>query len=695
MQPLSDCPPPSILQAVATGCVQEPLLSLYLEHVAGCDTCCRRIEQATPTARASVAAHGPADLPEPPVAGQDERAWLDRWLTRLEGTASRGDPADGSGIPANVGPFRVNGILGTGASSVVYEAVDEELGRTVVLKVLRTVHGADPEQHRLIVSEARALAAVQHDNVMPLLQLTWHEGTPVLVFPRLAGETLAAALAAKRCTPRLALTVVRDVARALAHTHAIGIFHHDIKPSNIWLRRPEADGDATALLFDFGLSGSTDAAVGTPGYSEPQPAATADPESRDLFSLGVVLHECLAAAGRAPQGGRDLVRRLTGDASHGRPRAADVVVEIDRLLARPRQVRRTIAASVGVVAILAFAGVSWAIAGRTAGKATVALPIKAGSGPIQPESIIPGNGLPVAFSGAGQLQCVASDGRALSIRDAAGGKTLCTIPLDFAPQRLVFNAEANRVAAADDAGHVAIVDVPSATVSGTHQFPDGVEWMGWSGWKRDVLVILSDRDVHALFKTRPAAARRGGAAPPVPDATPEVPAEPAWKHSSMRGDVHAVATLPGKEAVLSLGTSGTLTIWSVGNLVEDMTVRLPPVDLSQPAAQAHIGWKSPGVCFIATGRRIMEHAPLHAPESYTVAHPIRSIVWPTASEYVLLTADADGKSRLICGDRLRPEWSRDCDLGGEQVVEIMLLDDRRHVLAITTAGAGRIYPIRP
>lgn len=682
----ADCLPAAILGEVARGRVPEPLLDIYLKHLESCDACCAAIERNAALPR----------KPELHFAPHDTGVGLDAWLHGMKAGPAPGglespaetetDPEFGGRIGTRIGPFLVTAMLGMGGSSVVYEARDEELDRAVVLKVLRTVHARSAQQHQAVVAEARALAALQHDAVMPLLQLLWHDESPVLVFPRLAGETLADALAAGTCPPHAALAAMRDVARALAHTHAVGIFHHDIKPSNIWLRRRPADGQISALLFDFGLAGSSHLMAGTPGYSDPAATPETSPQARDIFSLGVVLHECIANATHLPPEAHGLARRLTAADPSLRPEAAEIVTAIDRLLAPRWIASRRWAVSAAVAAGIAAAAAWVALVGRepAAPAHTVDVSnhaLEADAGPLKPVSVIPGAGLPLAISGDARLQCTVVDGPAVKIRDLRAEGSPISIPLHFRPELLAFNVEAHRLAAADTAGHVAIIDVPSATVSYTQRFNGGVQWMGWSGWKRDVLVVVSDTEAHAICKTF----KKGQDAADWPD----------WKLLPLRGDIQAIATLPGTEGVVSASSDGQLTVWSVGNFVEDIVLQLPPLRVTGSGLAERIGWKTAGVCFVARDKTILEHAPLHGPLAYKVAAPVQSIVWPTDTEHVVLTDDSAGRSRIFMGDRLRPDWHRDFDLGGEDVVDLRLLDDRRRVLAITPTGGGRIYNVRP
>jgi eukaryotic-like serine/threonine-protein kinase len=212
-----------------------------------------------------------------------------------------------------VGRYRVTGLLGSGAMGVVVAARDEELGREVALKLLRRDASRDSRQR--FSREARAAAAIAHPAVVAVHDvLTTADGYPVLVMDRLHGETLRALLERTgQLEIEQAVRIAREIAAALEAAHARGIIHRDLKPENVFLSRRD-DGGAEVKLLDFGvakLAGPmpaidgtgltvTGTIVGTPYYMAPEQAfAERDLDARaDLWSLGVILYECLS--GRRP-----------------------------------------------------------------------------------------------------------------------------------------------------------------------------------------------------------------------------------------------------------------------------------------------------------------------------------------------------------------------------------------------------------
>ena len=678
MAPPSACPSAAVLHAIAAGGIEEPVLGVYLEHLEQCDDCCRKLGAETPSPVAFWSGDwhaGPRETgPALDEAVEGER--LSSWLEQLKREIPAETAAAGPVIGQTIGPFRIVGMLGEGASAVVYEAVDEELGRLVVLKVLRAIHGEHPERRAMVIEEARALAAMQHEAIMPLLQLVWLEDVPVLVFPRLPGRTLAATLADDSVTWQEAVRIVRDVARGLGHAHGLGVCHHDVKPTNIWLHRPQNDGPSRALLFDFGLTGGAADSAGTPGYREPAPQATDRPESRDLFSLGVVLHECLERCPDAPARCRDLIRRLTTERAADRPGPSEVVATIDRLLEPSfrRPLKWTTAA--GLAACCAVVAV--AVASMVRG-----LPTETAGGPLRPATIIEPRGLPVGIAASAAVWAFVDADSTLHVREVSGDRSLAKVSLAFQPEWLSFTREGTRLAAANTAGDLAIVDVPTQRIVHAHRFPNGISWLGWSGWERDAVAILSDGQVSAVCGRR----RKNL---PVFENVPD-----EWTHVPLRDGVVRMAVFPNSEAVLSVDADGNLTAWSFGGMTEDTPLG-PPRFLSRDLADVIFGWKIAGMAFVVRDDRVFEIASLHGPEakSQRIVAAARAIVWPTATEYVELgRTAAAGRSRLVWGDVQKPGSHRELDAGADAIERIELSDDHRQVVAITTQGGIRIYPL--
>ncbi len=200
-----------------------------------------------------------------------------------------------------LGGYRVLEVFGIGGMGVVFKAEDPGLNRFVALKAIK-VRGASvsDESRERFLREARATAAIRHDNIVTIHQVGEDRGIPFLAMELLEGDSLAQQLRRTgRPTVEEALRIAREIALGLSAAHAKGLTHRDIKPDNIWV---EADSGRVKIL-DFGLARANDdelqltqsgAIVGTPGYLSPEQACGEGLDERtDLFSLGVVLYEML------------------------------------------------------------------------------------------------------------------------------------------------------------------------------------------------------------------------------------------------------------------------------------------------------------------------------------------------------------------------------------------------------------------
>ncbi|MFH8800821.1 serine/threonine-protein kinase [Streptomyces sp. NPDC017936] len=198
--------------------------------------------------------------------------------------------------------------VGRGGMGEVWRATDRELGRTVAVKVLPPELTRHEEFRVRFRREARTVASLNHRNVAVLHDVGEDtadgETTPFLVLEFIEGRTLTDVLADGPFSVERALAVGRDIADALAHSHAQGLIHRDIKPSNVMLT-----SDGGVKVLDFGIAKvvaetttrltATGMTVGTPAYLSPEQLTGQPVDGRsDQYSTGCLLYELLT--GRPP-----------------------------------------------------------------------------------------------------------------------------------------------------------------------------------------------------------------------------------------------------------------------------------------------------------------------------------------------------------------------------------------------------------
>jgi serine/threonine-protein kinase len=201
--------------------------------------------------------------------------------------------------------YQILGQIGRGGMGVVYQARQFKPNRLVALKMV--VDGRFASERDLIrfANEAEIVAALEHPNIVPVLEVGQHEGLHYFSMPLLTGGSLATSLPKPASDLQAAVRLVADVAAAVHHAHERGILHRDLKPANILL-----DDEGRPHVTDFGLGkrvrdghGLTEpgAIMGSPGYMAPE-QATGDPAAvttaSDVYGLGAILYALLT--GRAP-----------------------------------------------------------------------------------------------------------------------------------------------------------------------------------------------------------------------------------------------------------------------------------------------------------------------------------------------------------------------------------------------------------
>ena len=205
-------------------------------------------------------------------------------------------------LQAALGPaYRLEEELGGGGMSRVFAALEVDLGRHVVVKVLppEMAAGVNADRFR---REIQLAAQLQHPHIVPLLHAASRGDLAYYTMPRVEGESLRVRLLREGELPIPdAVRLLRDVADALAYAHAHGVVHRDIKPDNILVSGHHG------VVTDFGVAKAVGAAsgtssltslgvaLGTPAYMAPEQAA-AEPgvdHRADIYALGAVAYELL------------------------------------------------------------------------------------------------------------------------------------------------------------------------------------------------------------------------------------------------------------------------------------------------------------------------------------------------------------------------------------------------------------------
>lgn len=213
-------------------------------------------------------------------------------------------PTDYPDMMGRIGTYEVSGVVGRGSTGLVLKAFEQRLNRYVAIKVLSPNFASSGSARARFEREARAVAAVAHEHVVPVFAVDEYRNVPYLVMQYVGGGSLQQRI--DRQGPLEVCEVVRvgmQVASGLAAAHAQGIVHRDVKPANVMLE----SGVERAMVTDFGLARVIDEAsmtrsgiiTGTPQFMSPEQAKGDYIDHRsDLFSLGSLMYT--ACTGRPP-----------------------------------------------------------------------------------------------------------------------------------------------------------------------------------------------------------------------------------------------------------------------------------------------------------------------------------------------------------------------------------------------------------
>src|SRR5882724_3215752 len=208
-----------------------------------------------------------------------------------------------------LGPYEIQAPLGAGGMGEVYRARDTRLGRGVAVKILPESFSRDPDRLHRFEQETRAVAALNHPNILAIYDVGQYQSTPFLVSELLEGESLRQTSERGSLPQRKAIEYGVQIAQGLAAAHEKGIVHRDLKPENLFVTK-----DGRVKILDFGLakltaktsSDSSDptmteantaagVVLGTTSYMAPEQVRGEPLDTRtDIFAFGVVMYEMLA-----------------------------------------------------------------------------------------------------------------------------------------------------------------------------------------------------------------------------------------------------------------------------------------------------------------------------------------------------------------------------------------------------------------
>jgi serine/threonine protein kinase len=189
-------------------------------------------------------------------------------------------------MPEAIGRFRIRELIGHGGNAFIYSAWDEEQNRQVAIKLLRADRSFRPDTQARFLREAKAMARLDHPNVVRIYEVGTHEGRAFLALEYVQGRTLREWLEAEKPTlPQIVARYV-EAGRGLQAAHQAGVMHRDFKPDNTLL-----GDDGRVRVVDFGLARST---RGTDNYKTLE---NQTPGLRDALAEGPELLSTIGFSG--------------------------------------------------------------------------------------------------------------------------------------------------------------------------------------------------------------------------------------------------------------------------------------------------------------------------------------------------------------------------------------------------------------
>jgi len=625
----NNCPQTGELERLIRGRVPEARAAALTEHIGLCPECQERMESLaaggdhllTTTVRTCRQHRPPSDSAMWPALSAVAEEVASTGLYSRNGDTDPNEMTGGgdldlkflqstssSDLIGRLGAFDIKRVVGRGGMGVVLQGYDPHLQRDVAVKVLDPQLADNDVARKRFCREARAAAAVTHDNLVAVHQVDEDvaSGLPYLVMQLVVGESLEQRLKrVGKMAPEEVAKIGQQAAAGLAAAHAGGLIHRDIKPGNILL---EEVGDRVKLT-DFGLARGiedvrltrTGFVAGTPLYMAPEQAHGESVDHRsDLFSLGSVLYE--AATGKHPFDGKTplAVLRRVADETQAALHDIDPTTPlwlsdvIDRLLAKDPAERFQTASEVAEIFSLELARSGIEMPTGLCGGKSSAYALRSRK-PVCWKTVAIKSLLVAVGIGIGALAVglwPSSKHDAVPLANATdhtdpGQEPVFVIPGKAGPVWAVgFTPDGDTLAIGTEDGSIQLWDMKDQKTRRTLQRTGGHVWNLDISADGKYLVAPSDDlqvEVFSLETYKPFRKFAPGASTKSAVFTPDEKSLITGDRSATirvwdrrdqipmpldghRGTVHGLAVSPDSKQLASAGSDGTVKLWNLGDL---------------------------------------------------------------------------------------------------------------------------------
>ena len=307
---MKTCPDRGWLEQLLNNRLVDTELDELEQHVEACSACQQTLDELTEATNWGLEQELGAEIARD---GREAGLAVDT-LALADGAMAAPNKCVGRGLPTVAG-YEIEDELGRGGMGVVYRARHIRLNRPCALKMILAGAHAGPDDVTRFVTEAEAIARIQHPSIVQIRHIGDADGLPFLELEYVGGGSLDQQLNGTPWPAMRAARLAEQVARGVAEAHREGIIHRDLKPSNVLL----AD-DGTPKIGDFGLAKMldctsaltrTESVMGSPSYMAPEQAegrAKQASSAVDVYAVGAIFYELLT--GRPPFRGTTALETL-------------------------------------------------------------------------------------------------------------------------------------------------------------------------------------------------------------------------------------------------------------------------------------------------------------------------------------------------------------------------------------------------